>query len=50
MPVPIVAMLPVERGEVELVDHVEDEPDKVILGEPVAQVRGQEEGLVAIAA
>jgi hypothetical protein len=35
---------------VELVDDVEDEPGEMSLGEPVAQVRGQQEGLVAIAA
>jgi hypothetical protein len=34
--VPVGAMLPVERGEVELVDDVEDEPGEVALGEPVA--------------
>jgi hypothetical protein len=48
--VPVVAVLPVERVEVELVCDVEDEPGEVALGEPVAQVRGQEEGLVAVAA
>jgi hypothetical protein len=41
MPVPVVTVLSVERVEVELVDHVEEEPGKVAVGEPVAQVRGQ---------
>jgi hypothetical protein len=45
--VPVVAVGSVERGEVELVDDVEDEPGKMVLGEPVAQVGGQQEGLVA---
>jgi hypothetical protein len=48
--VPVVAVLSVEGCEVELVDHVEDEPGEMILGEPVAQVGGQQEGLVAVAA
>jgi hypothetical protein len=30
----------VERGQVELVDHVKDEPGEVAFGQPVAQVRG----------
>jgi hypothetical protein len=50
MAVPIVAVLPVERVEVELVDHVEDEPGEVAFGEPVAQVGREQEGLVAVAA
>jgi hypothetical protein len=48
--VPVIAVGSVERLKVELVDHVEDEPGEVALGEPVAQVRRQEEGLVAVAA
>ena len=36
--VPVVAVRAVERGEVELVDDVEDEPGEVAGGEPVAQV------------
>jgi hypothetical protein len=49
MAVPVVAVRPVEGLKVELVDHVEDEPGEMILGEPVAQVRRQQEGLVAVA-
>jgi hypothetical protein len=37
-------------SEVELVDHVEHEPGQVAFGEPVAQVLGEQEGLVAVAA
>ena len=48
--VAVVAVGSVERGEVELVDHVEDEPGEVAVGEPVAQVRREQEGLVAVAA
>jgi hypothetical protein len=44
MAVPVVAMLAIERLKVELVDHVEDEPGEMILGEPVAQVRGSRKG------
>jgi hypothetical protein len=36
MAVPVGTMGPIERGEVELVDHVEDEPGQVAFGEPVA--------------
>jgi hypothetical protein len=42
--VAVVAVGPVERVEVELVDDVEDEPGEVALGEPVAQVRGSRKG------
>jgi hypothetical protein len=42
--VPVVAVLAVEGLKVELVDHVEDEPGEVALGEPVAQVRGSRKG------
>jgi hypothetical protein len=38
-----------ERSQVELVDYVKDEPGEVVGGQPVAQVRGQEERLVAAA-
>jgi hypothetical protein len=48
--VPVVTVGPVERIEVELVGDVEDEPGEVALGQPVAQVGGQQEGLVAVAA
>jgi hypothetical protein len=48
--VAVVAVGPVERGAVELVDDVEDAPGEMVLGEPVAQVRRQQEGLVAVAA
>jgi uncharacterized OB-fold protein len=44
MAVPVVAMLAIEGLKVELVDHVEDEPGKVAVGEPVAQVGRQQEG------
>jgi hypothetical protein len=47
---PVVAMLPIEGRVVELVDDVQDEPGEMILREPVAQVRGQQEGLVAVTA
>ncbi len=36
MAVPVVTVSPVERGEVELVDDVEDEPGQVAAGQPVA--------------
>jgi hypothetical protein len=36
--VPVGAMLPGERGEVDLLDDVEDEPGEVVVGQPVAQV------------
>jgi hypothetical protein len=39
-----------EQVEVELVDHIAHEPGEVIGWQPVAQVRGQQEGLVAVAA
>jgi hypothetical protein len=48
--VPVVAVGPVERGEVEMVDHVEEEPGEMVLGEPVAQVGWEQEGLVVVAA
>jgi hypothetical protein len=50
MAVPVIPVRLVEGCEVELVDHVEDEPGEMLLGEPVAQVGGQQEGLVAVAA
>jgi hypothetical protein len=48
--VPVVAVRPVEGLKVELVDHVEDEPGQVAFRKPVAQVRGEQIGLVAVAA
>jgi hypothetical protein len=48
--VPVGAMLPVEGRQVELVDHVEDEPGQVASGQPVAQIGRQQERLVAVAA
>jgi hypothetical protein len=39
-----------EGRQVELVHHVKDEPGEVALGESVAQVWGEQEGLVAVAA
>jgi hypothetical protein len=50
MAVPIGAVGTQERTDVELVDHVAHEPGEVVLGQPVAKVRGQQEGLVAVAA
>jgi hypothetical protein len=47
MAVPIITVPPVEGFEVELVDDVEHEPGEVAVGQPVAQVRVQQEGLVA---
>jgi hypothetical protein len=43
-------MRPVEGRQVDLADHVQDEPGEVAGWEPVAQVRGQQEGLVAVTA
>jgi hypothetical protein len=48
--VPVVSVRTVERRQVELIDHVQDEPGQVAGGEPVAQVWGKHEGLVAVAA
>jgi hypothetical protein len=48
--VPVVAVGPVEGRQVELVDHVQDEPGEVAGGEPVAQVGWEQERLVAVAA
>jgi hypothetical protein len=48
--VPVGPVAAQERAEIELVDHVQDEPGEVAFGEPVAQVGGQQEGLVAVAA
>jgi hypothetical protein len=42
--VAVVTVRPVQRAQVELVDDVEDEPGEMILGEPVAQVRGSGKG------
>jgi hypothetical protein len=50
MAVPVGAVGAQERNEVQLVDEVEDEPGEVAFREPVAQVRGEQEGLVAVAA
>jgi hypothetical protein len=46
--VPVGAVHAVEGRQVELVDHVEDEPSQVLVGQPVAQVRREQEGLVAV--
>jgi hypothetical protein len=46
--VPVVAVGSVERRQVELVDHVEDEPGQVVGGEPVAQVGREQERLVTV--
>ena len=50
MAVPVGPIGTQERTEVELVDHVQHEPGQMVLGEPVAQVGGQQERLVAVAA
>jgi hypothetical protein len=50
MAVPIGPVSAQERTEVQLVDDVEDEPGQVIVGQPVAQVGGQQERLVGVAA
>jgi hypothetical protein len=50
MAVSVIAVRPVERDKAELVDHVAHKPGEVAFGEPVAQVRGEQEGLVAVAA
>jgi hypothetical protein len=47
--VPVVWVRPVERGKVELVHHVEDEPGEVAFGQPVAQVRREQERLIRVA-
>jgi hypothetical protein len=50
MAMPVSAVRPIERREVELVDDVQDEPGEVAVGQPVAQVRRQQEGLLALCA
>src|SRR5262245_11561167 len=50
MAVPIVTVGLVEGLQVELVDDVQHEPGEVAVRQPVAQVRGQQEGLVAVTA
>jgi hypothetical protein len=50
MAVPIIPVGSVEGVEVDLVDDVEDEPGEMVVGEPVAQVGGQQERLVAVTA
>jgi hypothetical protein len=45
MAVPVVAVDLVEGLKVELVDDVQDEPGEVAVGEPVAQVGREQEGL-----
>ena len=49
MPVPIGPVGTKEGLEVELVDHVEDEPGEMAVGEPVRAGRREQEGLVAVA-
>jgi hypothetical protein len=48
--VPVGSVAPQERPQVELVDDVQHEPGQVAAGQPIAQVRGQQEGLVVVAA
>jgi hypothetical protein len=50
MAVSVITVGQVEGCEVKLVDHVEDEPGEMAFREPVTQVRGQQEGLVAVTA
>jgi len=50
MAVPVITVRSVEGREVELVDDVENQPGEVALGEPVAQVGWQQEGLVTVTA
>lgn len=50
MAVPVITVDTVEGSEVELVDHVNDEPGEVVGWQPVAQVGRQQEGLIAVAA
>jgi hypothetical protein len=47
-PVPVGPVGLVERVEVELVDHVQDEAGEVAFGQPVAQVWRQEKRLVRV--
>jgi hypothetical protein len=50
VPDPVGPVRSVERLQVELIDHVEDEPGEVVGWQPVAQVRRQQERLVAVTA
>jgi hypothetical protein len=50
MPVPVGSVAAVEGQQIELADDVQDEPGQMIVGQPVAQVGRQQEGLVAVAA
>jgi hypothetical protein len=50
MAVPVSPVAAQERRQVELVDHIQYEPGQVVLGQPVPQVRRQQEGLVVVAA
>jgi hypothetical protein len=47
--VPVVAVGPGEGHEVELVDHVQDEPDQVVGGQPFTHVGWEQQRLVAVA-
>jgi hypothetical protein len=49
MPVPVGSVAAVEGQQIELADDVQDEPGQMIVGQPVAQVGRQQEGLVAVA-
>jgi hypothetical protein len=49
MPVPIGPVGTKERLEVDLVDHVEEEPRQVVVGQPVSQVGREQDGLIAVA-
>ncbi len=49
MAVPVITVDTVERGQVELVDHVRHEPVEVAGGQPVARVGWEQERLVRVA-
>jgi hypothetical protein len=38
----------VERGQIELIHHVDDQPRQVILGQPLGHARRHQELLIAI--
>jgi hypothetical protein len=42
--VPVGAMLPVERGEVDLLDDLEDEPGEVVVGSQSRRSGGSRKG------
>jgi hypothetical protein len=50
MAAPVSPIAAQERLQVQLVDDVQHEPGQVVGWQPVAQVRGQQKGLIAVAA